>query len=262
VTPINFHDSANYETYTGREASLGWRITLTSIRDPLGLDVIDAGCGGGIYTRAIAEMGAASVVGIDSSDVMLAAARTTCIPYDSVQFVHAAVDAVPVPDHSGDLILARALVHHLPDLQRFAEEMHRLLRPDGTLIIQDRTPADVNQIPSPENLRGYFFERYPDLRKTDLGRRPELGTIVTALERAGFTQVSTSTIDEVRTIHRDRKALMEDLHSRKGRSILHDLDDAQLEDLASYVSDRVPATGPIIERDRWTLWVATKTSTT
>jgi hypothetical protein len=44
-----------------------------------------------------------------------------------------------------------------------------------------------------------------------------------------------------------------DLRARTGRSILHELDDGELEHVVAHVLSRVGA-GPVVERDRWTWW--------
>jgi ubiquinone/menaquinone biosynthesis C-methylase UbiE len=244
--------------YAEREASLGWRVTITGLRDPLGQRVIDLGCGGGIYTRALAEMGAETVTAVDFSEAMLNRARQTTELLSNVEFIQAPADRVPLPDASADLIVARGLIHHLGDLTGFARETYRLLAPGGTLIVQDRTPDDISQPAGPENIRGYYFERFPELLQVDLARRHTSEQVHTALEKAGFVLSTDTTIDEVRAIHENPESFAESVRRRSGRSILHELDDTQLDELIDYILKRIPATGPIIDRDQWTLWVASK----
>jgi len=72
-----------------------------AIGDVTGLTVLDMGCGSGMYTRIFANEGAARVVGIDSSDGMLATARETENP-DNVEYLKR--DAAH-PDPGGDAVL-------------------------------------------------------------------------------------------------------------------------------------------------------------
>ena len=46
-----------------------------------------------------------------------------------------------------------------------------------------------------------------------------------------------------------------EIRSRTGRSILHELDDAELDHLVDELRGRL-AEGPVVERDRWTVWAA------
>jgi ubiquinone/menaquinone biosynthesis C-methylase UbiE len=257
MTPIDFHAQSNRFTYTGRDASAGWRDAIVEVRDPSGLRVIDIGCGGGIYARALIEMGAASVIGVDISEAMLVTAREACAGISGLSFVQGEADAVPLPDGSADLILARGLIHHLPELDGFARELRRLMAPGGTAIIQDRTPVDVAQPAGPENVRGYFFECHPKLRQYDATRRYSDEAVRSVLLAAGFPSVNARSIDEARAVHPNMDAQAEQLRARSGRSILHELTDPELEELIDYIRARVPTTGEIVEKDHWTLWSAT-----
>jgi SAM-dependent methyltransferase len=176
----------------------------------------------------------------------------------NVSFVQAPADQVGLPNDSADLIVARGLIHHLSDLNRFAAETARLLAPGGTLIVQDRTPGDISRPGSPENIRGYYFERFPELRAIDLARRHTSEQVHQALQGAGFASTPDTTMDEVRAIHDNARVFADQMAKRSGRSILHELDDSQLEELTDYILKRIPSTGPIIDRDQWTIWVAAK----
>lgn len=64
---IDFHAPANRRTYSDREADASWREAVLRLVDAAGADVVDVGCGGGVYTRAWHELGAATVTGVDFS---------------------------------------------------------------------------------------------------------------------------------------------------------------------------------------------------
>lgn len=67
--PIDFHATANARTYAGRNAHTSWSAAIRGVLDPHGLAVVDVGCGGGVYTQAWLDLGAASVVALDLSCV-------------------------------------------------------------------------------------------------------------------------------------------------------------------------------------------------
>src|SRR4029078_6765302 len=127
MMPIDFQDPANRHTYSGRDASREWRSVIAGIRDPAGLRVVETGCGGGIYTRALSEMGATSVIGIDISGAMLATAREANGDLIGVTFKKGSADSIPLAADSADLILARGLIHHLSTLDDFTAECARIL---------------------------------------------------------------------------------------------------------------------------------------
>jgi hypothetical protein len=72
--------------------------------------------------------------------------------------------------------------------------------------------------------------------------------------------VSTRTIAERRRAYESFDALRSDLKARTGRSILHELTDAELNTLIDYISTKIDRSGIINEVDYWTIWVAGKAS--
>ncbi|GAB3192227.1 class I SAM-dependent methyltransferase [Nesterenkonia suensis] len=257
---IDFTAAQNARTYSGRRAHPTWAEHLSALVDPHGADVVDIGCGGGIYSRAWRDLGADRVVGVDASALILASAAEDHRDDPRISFRQADALATGLPEACADIVFSRALVHHLEDLSAFTREARRLLRPGGTLIIQDRTlddvdqPADVDLPGGARHLRGWFFQEFPRLRELEAARRPDVVALRQALQDCG-AQVETSTVWEVRAEHPDREALIADLAGRTGRSILHELDDVELAHLVSVVRASLPE-GPVIEADRWTLWTA------
>lgn len=254
---IDFHSKANRASYTGRRADPGWFDALRRIVDPKGKHVADIGCGGGIYSRAWREMGAPAVVGVDFSQEMVAAAREQAAGIPQICFRQGHAAATGLPSGGADIVFQRALIHHLKNYEACFAEAHRVLVPGGMLIVQDRTPADVDLPGSVEHVRGYFFECFPKLLAVETARRPTDDVVRTALQGAGFHDIQSSVLWEVRKFHQDREQLTQDLAARTGRSLLHHLTDGELKELISYMESRIPADGPVIEKDRWTLWSAT-----
>jgi len=253
---IDFHAKANRSTYTGRRADAGWVEAIRHITDPTGKRVADIGCGGGIYSLAWREIGAGDIVGIDFSEEMVAAAREQAGGLDRIAFRQGDATATGLPSASVDIVFQRALVHHLKSYEPCFAEAGRLLLPGGRLIVQDRTPADVQLPGSAEHIRGYFFECFPRLLTVEAARRPTDAAVRDALRATGFGATESHLLWEVRRTYGNRQQLAQDLAGRTGRSILHDLDDREIEALIDHVEARLPADRPIIEKDRWTLWSA------
>jgi ubiquinone/menaquinone biosynthesis C-methylase UbiE len=257
--PIDFHDTANRGTYSGREADASWREAARALVDPAGADVVDIGCGGGTYTRAWHELGARTVTGVDFSEPILDAAREAHGEVPGLTFRTGEAVATGLPDGCADVVFERALVHHVPDLGAVAAEGARILRPGGIVLIQDRTPEDVAQPGSATHPRGWLFEVVPRLLEVENGRRPDPSVIGAALTSAGFGQVTTTSLWEVRRRYADRADYLGEIAARTGRSILHELDDAELRHLVGELRRRLPE-GPLVEQDRWTLWSARRSA--
>ncbi|HEY4133925.1 MAG TPA: class I SAM-dependent methyltransferase [Alphaproteobacteria bacterium] len=255
---IDFHAPENRDTYAGRDAQSDWYEAMRAIVDPAGKRVADIGCGGGIYSAAWADIGAAQVVGIDFSAPILRAAARENAGRANVSFRQGDALDTRMLSRSVDVVFERALIHHLTDYDACFGEAHRLLDDGGLYIIQDRTPDDVRLPGAPDHLRGYFFERYPKLLKTELGRRPQGAAVERALLDAGFASAQALSLWETRRTYSGFPQLAVDLLARTGRSILHDLTDAELADLVDFIGTKMPAAGPITEQDRWTIWHARK----
>lgn len=254
---IDFHSKANRGTYAGRRADAGWIEAIRRVVDPTGKRVADVGCGGGIYSLAWHEIGASAVVGVDFSEQMVAAARAQAAGLSNISFRQGEATATGLPSAAADIVFQRALIHHLPSYEPCFAEARRVLVPGGTLIVQDRTPADVQLPGSTEHIRGYFFECFPRLMAVEAARRPSDTAVRSALQATGFGKIESFSLWEVRKTHKDREQLRQDLAGRTGRSILHDLGDSELDELIRYIEARLPPRGPIVEKDRWTLWSAT-----
>jgi SAM-dependent methyltransferase len=52
----------------------------------------------------------------------------------SVKTARADAESLPFADHSFDLVLGHAVLHHLPDLERAFGEFHRVLKPGGRIV--------------------------------------------------------------------------------------------------------------------------------
>lgn len=251
---IDFHASANRNTYAGRTAAPEWDEAMLRIVDPHGLRVADIGCGGGIYTKAWAELGARTVTGVDFSAQMVRDATEANRDVAGVSIRQGDALNTGLPDAGTDIVFERALVHHLTDRPACFREAWRVLALGGHCIVQDRTPEDVALPGTPEHLRGCFFDVFPRLLAVEQGRRPDADAVLRELREAGFTEVEQTSLWEVRKQHVDASALAGDLRARTGRSILHELSDEELERLIRHIVAQLPADTPITERDRWTIW--------
>ena len=260
--PINFHADNNRFNYAARQADAFWMAAISEIIDVRGKKVADIGCGGGIYAKALAEMGAASVTGVDFSEVSLEGARENCRDYASINFATGHALDTGLSDNQFDLVLERALIHHLArnDVQACFAEAFRLLKPGGILIVQDRTPGDCLLPGSAKHIRGYLFSRYPKLIEKEIERRFESEFVISTLQQVGFQDVGRRKLWEIRKIYPNFDALRQELLARTGRSILHELSDEELQDLSAYIQVQLQKQDgqEITERDRWTIWSARK----
>lgn len=145
--------------------------------------ILDVGCGTGVLTRLAAEA-AGSATGIDPAARMIQVARETAARLGSAaEFKVAAMESLPFPDASFDLVLSSLMLHHLPPetKQRGLAEAYRVLRPGGRLVIADfARPANPL----------WWLLLWPFLMMPSVADNLG-GRIPAHLREAGFTQVET-----------------------------------------------------------------------
>lgn len=254
---IDFEDPKNRDTYVGRTADPAWVDLYDRLIQPRGVSVADVGCGGGIYTKAIACLQPELVLGIDSSRLSLDSAREYCTGVSGVSFLETNAEALGTRDEAFDNVIERALIHHFTSLDRNFHEVIRVLKPNGTLWLQDRTIEDALRPPSAEHIRGFYMVFDERLRNTEIERRRQAEDILEALLSAGFQGVQSEKVHELRKVFETPEELRNEIMTRRGRSILQVLDQRELEKLADFVLDHIDE-WPLRERDTWTVWIAQK----
>ena len=110
-------------------------------------------------------MGAKNVVGLDFSKEILQAAKENCNNFSNISFIHGDAHNIPYPNETFDIVISRAVIHHLQDIPTFLREASRILNKNGLLILQDRTIEDCTIPGSPEHIRGYFSLYFQNLLK-------------------------------------------------------------------------------------------------
>lgn len=118
--------------------------------------VLDVGCGTGYLTRLIADRvtSTGQVTGLDASAAMIDYA-TRKAPANC-SYVTAEAQRIPLPDQSFDAVVSSFALHHIAPTARAAavQEMFRLLRPGGRLLIAEFRPAEGHPV---EHLLNAFF---------------------------------------------------------------------------------------------------------
>ena len=101
---------------------------------------LDAGCGTGRATAALAARGAC-VVAVDLGERLVAHARRRCACRPAV----GSVMALPFPDATFDIVLSTEVIEHLPRPALAVQEFARVLKVGGHLVLS--TPNWLWQTP-------------------------------------------------------------------------------------------------------------------
>ncbi|MDP2035624.1 MAG: class I SAM-dependent methyltransferase [Polaromonas sp.] len=100
-----------------------------------GKKCLDAGCGSGRYSVALAIHGAGSVTAVDVSVSGLAEASRRASEFSSIAFQQASVLDLPFEDNSFDFVWSAGVIHHTSDFDRALSELTRVLKPQGKLFL-------------------------------------------------------------------------------------------------------------------------------
>ncbi len=99
-----------------------------------GRTVLDAGCGCGYGSHHLAQGGARRVLGLDCSEEAVTYGRNH-FGHERLEFRTGDVLDTGLDTASFDTIVAFEVFEHLPEPDRFLEEMRRLLKPGGVLVL-------------------------------------------------------------------------------------------------------------------------------
>jgi len=153
--------------------------TLPPIMPPTeGLDVLDIGCGTGRWLKQLELLAPNSLTGTDASRAMLERASASLSPTTVLHLSDSAT--VPVADASTDLVLASFVLSYLPDLDAFADECVRILRPGGHILLSDMHPVTAAQ-------RNWIRCFRLNGKRIELPAKPlSVAAIITAFSSRGF----------------------------------------------------------------------------
>lgn len=96
--------------------------------------VLEVGCGGGAGCNEILSAGASEVTGVDvDREAVLFAQERFDSPHMKFDVVQDS--KLPAPDASFDVVIALETIEHVEDDRPFVEELARVLRSGGTLLL-------------------------------------------------------------------------------------------------------------------------------
>jgi len=122
---------------TGHKKIHRWSLRYVSAKSYSA--VLDVGCGGGGALREMASLfPGAKLFGIDySQDMVLLAKKVNrgLIEAGRIEIAHGSVSSLPYSDNTFDLITAFEAYYFWPELDHDLQELKRVLRPGGTLLL-------------------------------------------------------------------------------------------------------------------------------
>ena len=109
-------------------------LAVETVRSHSAPSVLDVGCGSGRIGELVLEAGAASYLGVDFSEPMIELATRRLARFeDRIELVCGDFLEVPIGGPF-DVVLALGLFDYLPNAGEFAQRMHELCAPGGSMV--------------------------------------------------------------------------------------------------------------------------------
>jgi SAM-dependent methyltransferase len=156
--------------------------------DLKGLDVLEVGCGRGSGAAHVFErFGPRSMTGLDLAASAIKRARSR-YGRPGLKYVAGDAESLPFPNASFDAVLNIESSHCYPNTLRFLQEVRRVLRPEGHLLI-----ADIRHTELTPETDGSFFPK------------KDVASFHAEIEQAGFAtlQEQDITANVVQSLHLD-----------------------------------------------------------
>jgi ubiquinone/menaquinone biosynthesis C-methylase UbiE len=169
------YDIIGVNYYSARQADPYITKQITKYLQPQkGKIYLDIGCGTGNYTISLANAGFI-FYGVDPSKEMLTKARSV---NNNITWLLGTAENIPAPNNSFDGAIATLTIHHWANLAEAFNELSRVLKANGKLVIFTSTP---------DQMKEYWLNHYfPQMMAHSINQMPALETISEALGNNGF----------------------------------------------------------------------------
>ncbi len=194
-----------------------WKRRLVELSDTRpGQRALDLACGTGDIAFALSARGA-SVVGLDITHRMLEIAQAKRSSATPAGFVTGDMMALPFPDARFDVVTTGYGIRNVPDIARSLTEMHRVLKPGGTMLSLDfNRPANpfvravyLTYLTVVGSTLGFALHGDPDTYRyipESIRRYPGAAAVNTMIRRLGFASSEyLPVLGGLMAIHRARK---------------------------------------------------------
>lgn len=110
--------------------------------------ILDLGCGTGRFSFPMAIHYGSTVIGVDPSGKMLSRAKSDSAGvHRRMRFAEGTAESIPVADESADVVFMSMAIHHVHDMKSAVNEIYRVLKKDGILLIRNYISESVSRIP-------------------------------------------------------------------------------------------------------------------
>jgi ubiquinone/menaquinone biosynthesis C-methylase UbiE len=195
----DWQEATAYDAMDFSAVNRDFALTAISLH-PQAVRVLDIGTGTAqIPIMLCQEKSCYQVLAIDMAQSMLVLGRKNIEAAGLLQQIRLELadgKRLPYPNWEFDLVISNSLVHHLPDPLSFFQEVSRLVKPNGAVLIRDllrpNSTAEIDQIVA---AAGDYGARQNQLFRDSLAAAftlDEIQSLVTKAEMTGYQLTQTS----------------------------------------------------------------------
>ncbi len=149
-------------------------------------NVLECACGTGAITEEIAKK-AQKVLATDFAEGMLKRASKKCRKYGNVSFRQEDITDIKCEDESFDKVVAGNVIHLLPEPEKALNELLRVVRPGGKVII----PTYINMARDSSGFAVKFIEKLG----AEFKRQFDIDSYKKFFEEKGFKDAEYYVVD-------------------------------------------------------------------
>ncbi|HON53065.1 MAG TPA: class I SAM-dependent methyltransferase [Bacteroidales bacterium] len=159
-----------------------------------GKDIIDIASGEGYGANLMSSV-AKSVVGVDISHEAVEFANTK-YKKPNVSYKQGSATQIPLPDSSIDVVVSFETIEHHDKHDEMMQEIKRILKPNGILIMSTPQKAEDGIIRHPYHVKELYFEEFKELlhkyflHTHFLFQKSNFASIITTNQNSNFIEYS------------------------------------------------------------------------
>ncbi len=189
------------------QAMMGWQKEFRNLQWyglQNGMSVLELGSGPGFVTEQLANiLPDSEITALEIDSMLLDEARNRLhyIPSSRLHFVQESVYDTGLPDNSYDFAVARLLFLHLHHPLKAAQEIYRILKPGGKLVIIDIDDGMFGAIYPDIMLLPSVLRKLADYQASKGGNRYIGRSLPRLLARTGYIDLDIDTITQHSDLH-------------------------------------------------------------
>jgi len=152
--------------------------------------VLEVGSGTGFWLNLLNQT-TDKLFGLDYSLGMIQQAKGQPAP---LKLLRGSGVRLPYRNNTFDLLYSVDAIHHFGDHRAFVSEAFRVLKPGGTF-------ATIGHDPHEGATKWYAYDYFDSVFDTDLRRYPSGSSLLTWMEKEGFEDVSSRTVEHIQNVH-------------------------------------------------------------